>query len=684
MASSDDDNDHSFADDIDIRYDDSRPGHTGGGTRAGKKARKEAPKPDPKLAKPQAPKVAPAAETVVSDPSDKSKLPTAEDVMDKILWDPAYKGAKVVVCYEDRFKGWLYTDLAKFRFLNKAELTIPLHRIRQYLVNDAVIWDREKRLWDPAAAPPPLPTAPAAATAGSQPAPTAPDGPVAQQASKLDIKGERVTVLPPTSPISNVGMPAQLKVLNFNVLHDLFDAELIFTAQRLPLIARFLEQMDADVVFLQEATPRFLVAIRDASPMLCARYHWTTLPPDTNSCQATLSKFPIADAICAQTTGKKRCVFASLSLPACLLVTANVHLLSDFGINAVERRMAEFGKITKRLEKLRCPVILSGDFNFGDQNVEQRDLDWADYDDAWLVVQQRPRFDPKCDLTVAGNVPSRVSDVGGFTYDLSTNWLADKMSRGHRYPRRLDRTLVRNLTVESVAVVGNVSSLLDFDGQGPKPLFPSDHFGLLTVCTLSAKAQTPAQPIKSAIPSALGTAAPNMRTALVIVLPDELWPRVDAIRSKHDKAFPRWMPHITIAFPFVDIALFAEAACTLKAALGCCGPLDITMSKIGSFAGKREVLYIGTDAESNEGLASLYDCVMGCFPRLRRPGRDSFTAHATLGQWPEPAARQAKAELALNFADWLPRRFAAPKLQLIAHREHAPGYTVETEVDLLH
>ncbi|KAA3619426.1 MAG: 2'-5' RNA ligase family protein [Calditrichaeota bacterium] len=38
--------------------------------------------------------------------------------------------------------------------------------------------------------------------------------------------------------------------------------------------------------------------------------------------------------------------------------------------------------------------------------------------------------------------------------------------------------------------------------------------------------------------------------AVVIIPPEDVWEPIQAIRSKHDRAFWRWMPHITLIHPF--------------------------------------------------------------------------------------------------------------------------------------
>lgn len=48
------------------------------------------------------------------------------------------------------------------------------------------------------------------------------------------------------------------------------------------------------------------------------------------------------------------------------------------------------------------------------------------------------------------------------------------------------------------------------------------------------------------------------RTALVIVPPRRLWEPVQEIRERYDRQVRRWMPHITLIYPFRPRAAFAR------------------------------------------------------------------------------------------------------------------------------
>ncbi|MFN3134443.1 MAG: 2'-5' RNA ligase family protein [Candidatus Kryptonium sp.] len=46
------------------------------------------------------------------------------------------------------------------------------------------------------------------------------------------------------------------------------------------------------------------------------------------------------------------------------------------------------------------------------------------------------------------------------------------------------------------------------------------------------------------------TAKKTHKTAVVIIPPKDVWNPIQKIREKHDRQFRRWMPHITLIYPF--------------------------------------------------------------------------------------------------------------------------------------
>ncbi|CAF4827340.1 unnamed protein product, partial [Rotaria sp. Silwood2] len=57
------------------------------------------------------------------------------------------------------------------------------------------------------------------------------------------------------------------------------------------------------------------------------------------------------------------------------------------------------------------------------------------------------------------------------------------------------------------------------------------------------------------------------KTALCLIPPENVWEQIQSIRSKYDKAYPRWMPHINLIYPFVSDSEFANIKIQLDSIL---------------------------------------------------------------------------------------------------------------------
>ena len=49
-------------------------------------------------------------------------------------------------------------------------------------------------------------------------------------------------------------------------------------------------------------------------------------------------------------------------------------------------------------------------------------------------------------------------------------------------------------------------------------------------------------------------------TAAVLIPPEDVWGPIQAIRREHDRQFRRWMPHITLLYPFRPREQFPQYA----------------------------------------------------------------------------------------------------------------------------
>jgi poly(A) polymerase len=117
-----------------------------------------------------------------------------------------------------------------------------------------------------------------------------------------------------------------------------------------------------------------------------------------------------------------------------------------------------------------------------------------------------------------------------------------------------------------------------------------------------------------------------------------LWGDIQLIRRMRDRAFPRWMPHINILYPFLrEGEEFASRAPEISQALAEFPPFSITFASLGHFKhGKgRKTVHLVPKSDPPDALARLYQLFMALFPTYARDNHapKEFRPHLTIGQW---------------------------------------------------
>ena len=137
-------------------------------------------------------------------------------------------------------------------------------------------------------------------------------------------------------------------------------------------------------------------------------------------------------------------------------------------------------------------------------------------------------------------------------------------------------------------------------------------------------------------------------SALSIVIPDEFVAKINQIRAMNDKAYPRWMPHINLIFPFCDQSKFDNVYAQLSAKLAGFKKFTIKLNKIGSFA-QSDIMTIHVKPEDSTDLQKLFAKIDECLPSMTNSRFHEFHPHMTIAQTPTIGAdKQIK-----QFQKWL-------------------------------
>lgn len=166
-------------------------------------------------------------------------------------------------------------------------------------------------------------------------------------------------------------------------------------------------------------------------------------------------------------------------------------------------------------------------------------------------------------------------------------------------------------------------------------------------------------------------------TASVLIPPLEVWEPIQRIRRRFDRQFRRWMPHITMLYPFRPAAQFDQVASALKPACRAARPLEIELRAFHQFAHPHGfTMWLAPEPAAPIRLlqARLLECAPDCNDVCLHEG--GFSPHLSVGQARSPEELEARlSELRRTFQ---PIRFVISGLALIRRgRAHDSRFEVD-------
>jgi len=160
------------------------------------------------------------------------------------------------------------------------------------------------------------------------------------------------------------------------------------------------------------------------------------------------------------------------------------------------------------------------------------------------------------------------------------------------------------------------------------------------------------------------------KTAIVIIPPEEAWAPIQAIRRVHDRQHRRWMPHVTLIYPFRPRPQFDTVLDELTGACRTIQPFDITATELRAFAhrSRRSTMYLVPEPAGP--IITLHGALLGRLPDCDDTAhhKHGFTPHLSVGQ---SVGKEATRDLidALN-ADWQKLSFPVSQISLIWRNDY--------------
>jgi 2'-5' RNA ligase len=161
-------------------------------------------------------------------------------------------------------------------------------------------------------------------------------------------------------------------------------------------------------------------------------------------------------------------------------------------------------------------------------------------------------------------------------------------------------------------------------------------------------------------------------SAVVVIPPDDVWEPIQDIRRVHDRQIERWMPHITLLYPFLPYNEFSTAEKKLVRVCLSIKPFNLILSTFRSFSHGHGKFTVWLDPEPHEPLLSLQTSLQSEFPECDDVSRykGGFTPHLSVGQF--TGSSQVPEEIAPLQSTWNPLRFKVTALAVIYRTGDVP------------
>ena len=146
-------------------------------------------------------------------------------------------------------------------------------------------------------------------------------------------------------------------------------------------------------------------------------------------------------------------------------------------------------------------------------------------------------------------------------------------------------------------------------------------------------------------------------SAVVLIPPRDHWEPIQAIRRERDAHVHRWMPHITLLFPFLPADMFAAAEGKLLAGCKRVAPFRIRLARFDYFPGPKTAWLV---PEPPEPVIALQAELQHWFPRCDDVARHAggYRPHLSVGQGPPNLAEKLQ-------VGWVPLEFDVSEVSLI-------------------
>ena len=159
------------------------------------------------------------------------------------------------------------------------------------------------------------------------------------------------------------------------------------------------------------------------------------------------------------------------------------------------------------------------------------------------------------------------------------------------------------------------------------------------------------------------------QSAVVLSPPADDWEAIQTIRKKYDRNFRRWMPHITLLYPFFPKQNFDDVVTLVAKACESVSPFELSFSQIQYFQHGRRSFTLWLAPEPKETVRALQEALWKVVPDCddTRKHKDGFTPHLSVGQ--VRSKQELDDVLLVLQAEWETLTVSADRIDLIWRNE---------------
>ena len=152
-------------------------------------------------------------------------------------------------------------------------------------------------------------------------------------------------------------------------------------------------------------------------------------------------------------------------------------------------------------------------------------------------------------------------------------------------------------------------------------------------------------------------------TAVVLIPSEAVQPPIQAVRQIHDRNFRRWMPHITLLYPFAERRDFTEITSALVKASQQTSPFSIELARFDAFQHRKSCTMFLVPEPADE-IARLHSTLLQHLPDYDDTAQfaGGFHPHLSVGQFQTRSLRTEQQRLQ---EEWQPIQCEIAHLSLI-------------------